>query len=65
MQAEVTTLSQQVGLYDHPRAILTTENQLEVVTQQMILVSGSSCMDICEYCDVWSHCLIMCGGSSS
>jgi hypothetical protein len=32
------------GLYDHPRAILTVENQLEVVTQQMILVSGNSCM---------------------
>ncbi|CAK9191451.1 unnamed protein product [Sphagnum troendelagicum] len=28
MQAEVTTLSQQVGLYDHRRAIRTAENVL-------------------------------------
>ncbi len=28
MQAEVTTLSQQVGLCDHQRAILTAENVL-------------------------------------
>jgi hypothetical protein len=28
LQTEVTTLSQQVGLYDHRRAIMTAENVL-------------------------------------